>query len=212
MKKIDTVPMKPHREQGKEQSHNALITPSLDNESTTGDRPQTINTIPDQLNTNQKKPKHTEETATETEREGRTGMRMAETQNGLSLQHDLLLQHITNEEEAHPSVLDENNQGEWITVKASQPTHKRSAVSDTNIQSVLAGKNRFQALEIIPLEAFEDDAFTPFGIDSLEGRQKALYKCKCSQKCSTAQQSLALKHAQEIRHPNAILKTTSPAG
>lgn len=127
-----------------------------------------------------------------------TGREMKETQTESDCQNNPLLEHSTNENETQASGLDGNDPGEWITVKASHTARTKSSVRETNDQPVLAGENRFQALKIIPLETFEDEPFTPFGIDSQEKGQKALYKSKRGQKSNTAQQNLALKHAQEI--------------
>lgn len=71
--------------------------------------------------------------------------------------------------------------------------------------------NRFEALSVVEIDKFEKNVFTPIAITSPTEDYRKFYKSKRYQKTTSALQTQAMAHPQEIRHPSIILKTVSPA-
>lgn len=98
---------------------------------------------------------------------------------------------------------------EWVTVENPRSSKTRRVSGAAQTQATTS-QNRFEALELVPLDQFEDAPFTPLAIIDNTVNNKPHYKNKKGQRTCTSALHQSLTHAREIRHPAATLSLTNP--
>lgn len=119
-------------------------------------------------------------------------------------------QSVSAQETNHPSVQTNGEQNGWKLVGNPGSSRTRQVTGHSTIVLKPNAENKFGVLELNELEGFEEEKFTPLAMDSSRKKHKSTYTAKRGQKARTAHQTLTMNDTQNIRHPHAILKTTSP--
>ena len=100
-------------------------------------------------------------------------------------------------------------QQEWQTVPINRATKKPIREGAKPI-AMPATTNAFAVLTTQPLDAFEDDEFTPIAVSAPGEHNRQAYKSVKTRKCKTNALLQSMRSTQQVRHPHNTLKHLPP--
>lgn len=92
--------------------------------------------------------------------------------------------------------------------KVTEKKNQRKAFSQKT--TINPSPKRFEALELIELEPFSDEDFTPMAVVYGTGATTATFKYKKGAKARTTSLNVNIQTKQDIKHPKKDLDTTNP--